>query len=221
MQSLLPDGAVLVEAGPEAWVAPLSPGDERAMEKAVPRRRREFAAGRWCARTALAQLHVTNPHVGRGPYGAPLWPAGIVGSITHCAGYCGAAVAHSYVLAALGIDAEVIQAIDDIAPLVCSPGEMAALPHLPGVDPSLVVFSAKEATFKAWFPLTTRMLSHHDLAVSLDARTTTFTARLVDPGAAGGSNVLDALRGRFSWDRGHVFTVAWVDSAPAPTAGDS
>ena len=221
MLSLLPVGAVLVEAGPEAWVAPLSAEDERAMENAVPRRRREFAAGRWCARTALARLHVSDPHVGRGPVGAPIWPAGIVGSITHCAGYCGAAVASSYDVAALGIDAEVIQAIDDIAPRVCSPEEMAALPRLAGVDASLVVFSAKEATFKAWFPLTTRALSFHDLAVSLDARTTTFTARLVDPGAAGGSNVLDGLHGRFSWDRRHVFTAAWVDCAPAPTVGDS
>jgi 4'-phosphopantetheinyl transferase EntD len=220
MLSLLPVGTVLVEAGPEAWVAPLTPEDERAMEKAVARRRREFAAGRWCAGTALEQLRVTDPHVGRGPHGSPMWPAGIVGSITHCAGYCAAAVAHSDVVDALGIDAEVIQTIDAIARRVCSPEEMAALPRLPGIDASLVAFSAKEATFKAWYPLTARMLSYHDISVSLDARMRTFTARLVDPGAAGDSNVLDALHGRFSWARGHVFTVAWVNADPARTAGD-
>ena len=76
------------------------------MRTADPRRRAEFTAGRACARTALARLGLPAAPVLAGRAGEPRWPAGVTGSITHCAGYRACAVARTADLAALGIDAE-------------------------------------------------------------------------------------------------------------------
>lgn len=70
------------------------------------RRQREFATARSCARTALARLGVPPVPVLASPRGAPRWPAGVVGSITHCDGYRAAAVAYTRDVVSLGIDAE-------------------------------------------------------------------------------------------------------------------
>nr|WP_245651785.1 hypothetical protein [Streptosporangium amethystogenes] len=68
--------------------------------------RREFTTARWCARDALGHLGYPPMPVLPGAKGAPVWPPGVVGSITHCAGYRAAAVARSGDVATLGIDAE-------------------------------------------------------------------------------------------------------------------
>ncbi len=207
----MPPGSVLVEAAPAAWDAPMHPDEERAVTRAVPTRRREFRAGRWCARAALTRLGVTDFAIVRGPNREPVWPAGIVGSITHCPGYCAAAVARSDRLAGIGIDAEANRLLDpSIADIVCTPDELVSLPALPGTEPWLVAFSAKEAAFKLWFPLTGRMLSHHDVSVRLDPEAGTFTARLVGPQRPAGDGVLERAMGRFCWAESHIFSVAWL-----------
>ncbi|MDK1493915.1 hypothetical protein QN219_28415 [Sinorhizobium sp. 7-81] len=81
--------------------------EESAVVSAVESRRREFAIGRTCARSALSKLGFPPCAIPGGPHRAPLWPSGIVGSITHCAGFCAAAVALQEDYVALGIDAEV------------------------------------------------------------------------------------------------------------------
>ena len=78
-----------------------------AVDRAVPRRRAEFAAGRRCARAALARIGIPPAPLLRGEDREPLWPDGAVGSITHCAGYVAAAVAATEVMLSVGIDAEV------------------------------------------------------------------------------------------------------------------
>jgi 4'-phosphopantetheinyl transferase EntD len=104
--------------------------------------------------------------VGRGAAGEPLWPNDVVGSITHGAGSCAAVVMRQdSPVVGLGID------VARHAPL----GDRLARRILPGSswpgrdDGSVqdihwdsVVFSAKEATFKAWFPLARRFLRFGD-----------------------------------------------------------
>nr|WP_284287855.1 hypothetical protein [Angustibacter aerolatus] len=58
------------------------------------------------ARQALRSLGVAPAPLPRGERGAPAWPLGVVGSITHCDGYRGAAVAAATECAAVGVDAE-------------------------------------------------------------------------------------------------------------------
>ena len=105
---LLPPSVAAAEStGRPPGAAPgLFPAEQAALRTAGPRRRAEFAAGRSCARAALATLGVAAGPILPGPAGQPLWPAGVTGSITHCAGYQACAVARTTDVAAIGIDAE-------------------------------------------------------------------------------------------------------------------
>ena len=84
--SLLPDTVVTVEARDGDWTAPLLPEEEPLVARAVDKRRREFAAGRACARRALEQLGLPASPILAGPRREPLWPPGVVGALTHCRG---------------------------------------------------------------------------------------------------------------------------------------
>src|SRR5258708_8108427 len=90
---LLSDEVLTVEADEACWRGSLLSLEESLVAKAVPKRRREFTAGRNCARRALAQLGYPDFALLAGSHGQPLWPPGIAGSITHCDDYCAVAVA--------------------------------------------------------------------------------------------------------------------------------
>ena len=181
--------------------------------RAVDRRRREFAAGRRCTRLALSQLHPALGDVGIpiGPDRAPLWPPGVVGSITHCAGYCAAVVARRDRFAGLGLDAEPNAALPDgVEALVCTSAERAWLRTSPpddGVHWPTLVFSAKEALYKAWAPLTGRWLGFEDAELDIDTRASSFEARiLVDAPPV-------TAAGRFVVADGRILCLAWLDGA--------
>src|ERR687895_764781 len=160
-----------------------------AVASAGAERRREFGTVRWCARKALRQLGV--PAVPILPNGdrAPRWPVGVVGSMTHCAGYRPAVVAHSGELCGVGIDAEPHAALPtDVLDLVLRDEERARLLTLAGADPGRhwdrIVFCAKEAVYKAWFPLTGSWLDFEDVSITVHPDGT-FGARLCDADLSG------------------------------------
>src|SRR6185503_18375584 len=77
------------------------------LKEAVPKRQAQFRAGRYCAMLAIQALHGGSPMlVGRDANGAPLWPEGVVGSITHTDDVAAAAVASAADVLSLGIDTE-------------------------------------------------------------------------------------------------------------------
>lgn len=153
------------------------------MERAIDSRRAEFATARACARAALRRLGHPECAIPVGPRGEPRWPPGVVGSITHCAGYRAGAVASQADLLALGIDAEPNEPLPErIAAEVASEEELASIRRLAHAAPDVrwdrLLFSAKEAVYKAWFPLTHDRLGFDDAVLSIDAGTRTFSARL-------------------------------------------
>lgn len=154
--------------------------EERALGSAVDSRRREFTTGRACARQALARLGMPVTAIAGGANGEPLWPSGVVGSITHCVRYRACAVARAHDVLALGIDAEPAAPLPaGVLATIASDEERHALAaHAGGACWDRVLFSAKEAVFKAWFPLTGRVLACEDADVRIDPRTRTFAARL-------------------------------------------
>jgi 4'-phosphopantetheinyl transferase EntD len=83
----------------ESFVDPpeavLFPEEEAVIARAVPKRRQEFTTARHCARTALATLGAPPAPILPGEMGAPTWPPGYVGTMTHCAGYRAAAIART------------------------------------------------------------------------------------------------------------------------------
>ena len=157
----------------------LHPAEAEYVARAVPKRVAEFAAGRACARVALAQLGVASFILHVGADREPLWPAGITGSITHTAGFCGVVAAQQRQIASLGIDAEVHRAVRaELRCAICTPAEERQLEQLPpdhAADLATVVFSAKEAFFKCQFPLTRQWLNFHDVGVQYEDPLRAFT----------------------------------------------
>jgi len=136
-------------------------------------RLREFAAGRSCARRALADLGAEHAPLLVGAGREPLWPTGFTGSITHTAGYCAAAVCRVGAVVSLGIDAERIVAVDrsQRQALFC-PAEIDWLESLASPEHAAMacaMFSAKESYFKCTFPLTRRWLEFKEVELRFDA----------------------------------------------------
>lgn len=165
---------------------PLFPEEEAFIAASVPQRRREFAEVRGCARRALAAIGVPPAPILPDRRGAPGWPGGVVGSMTHCAGYRAAAVAAATDLGSLGIDAEPHKPLPDGVPeAVARPEELRRLSRLRDDDPAvhwdLILFSAKESVFKAWYPLTGRSLDFTEASLTF-SRAGGFRAELLVPG---------------------------------------
>jgi 4'-phosphopantetheinyl transferase EntD len=183
IEEILPAAVASAEMFTDPPNATLLPQEAAIVERVSDKRRREFTAGRECARIALGKLGVVPVPILIGERGAPQWPPGIVGSITHCDGYRAAAAAHASDVAAIGMDAEP----DDPLPrgvldVISLPAERARLAALAGEGPAVcwdrLLFSAKESVYKAWFPLTGRWLGFEDADVTITPDGT-FTARLL------------------------------------------
>jgi 4'-phosphopantetheinyl transferase EntD len=215
MRDLLPDSVAVAVAGDADWSGPLLPAELGCLsDQAVPARRRDFTAGRVCARRALAGLGITGRAVPAAADRAPVWPAGTVGSITHTSGYCAAAVARSVEVRSLGIDAERHLVLDPgVRELVCLPAELDWCAGQDGeVSWPAVFFSAKEAVYKLWHPLVGTWLDFHDVRLELDPAAGTFVGYVAParvraaPDLAGA--VPSVIAGRFAVDAHLVRTVA-------------
>jgi 4'-phosphopantetheinyl transferase EntD len=220
IEGLMPPGVVVSEA----WNDPPDvtlPASERALlAHASDKRRREFTTGRHCARDALTRLGVPLVPVLTGPGGEPLWPDGVVGSITHCAGYRAAAVARCTEVAAIGIDAEPHEPLPDgVAEAVTLPGERSQLAaqsaRAPGTCWDRLLFSAKESIYKVWYPHAHRMLGFDEARVTLDPDGT-FRACLLVAGPVVAGRPLHELSGRWSIGGGLVLTAITVAERPRP-----
>ena len=213
IESLFPDDVTTLEATEEMWTAPLLPEEEACLSpRAVLKRRREFTAGRACARAALARLGVSDFPLRAGPDRSPLWPPGIVGSLSHCGDYCGVAVARQGFVAGLGLDVERARPLlGRVASLICTEAEHAQIATLPGPPEGLwamVVFCAKESAYKCFHPLAKVFLDFHDVEIDLDPDRREFTARILRiraPQGGPSSHPIRALRGRFAWNDAYVF----------------
>ncbi|MBO1416596.1 4'-phosphopantetheinyl transferase, partial [Streptomyces sp. FH025] len=106
IRDLLPDVVVTEVAYDDPPEARLEPAEAAVVAEAVDKRRREFTTVRHCARAALARLGVPYRPLVPGLRGAPSWPDGVIGSLTHCDGFRAAAVSRAGDLASVGIDAE-------------------------------------------------------------------------------------------------------------------
>jgi 4'-phosphopantetheinyl transferase EntD len=212
LDELLPAGVVAVETiGDEDPAAFLLPEEQPLVARSVAKRTREVTYARTCARRALAALGRPEVPIPRGAKGEPLWPAGVVGSITHTAGYYAAAVAESTTVRSIGVDAEEHGELPDgvLGHIAFGP-EPARLDALRAADPTVwwdrLLFSAKESVYKAWFPLTGRWLGFEDAELTLDPAGT-FRARILIDGTTTDSGPpLVTLAGRWLARDGLVLT---------------
>src|SRR5579863_2967330 len=181
IERLLPSAVSCEVARQDIPSAALFPEEAALLRGATEARQREFATARHCARAALARLGVAVTPILRGAKHEPLWPEGTVGSITHCRGYRAAAVAFSNNIMTVGIDAEPHGALPEgVERRVLRDEERRWLAGAPGgIHWDRVIFSAKEAVYKAWYPLEQRWLGFDDAVVSIDPVAGLFHARLL------------------------------------------
>jgi len=187
IERLLPLHVVAVEATEDCHESELFPVEQALVARAVEKRRREFVTARMCARTALRELGFPAVPILTGERGEPLWPGGVVGSITHCEGYRACAVARSSEFVSVGIDAEPNAALPDrLLGDIARPEELPMLRQLGSEHADVhwdrLLFSAKESVYKAWFPLAKRWLGFEDAVLDIDPAVGTFDARLLVPG---------------------------------------
>jgi 4'-phosphopantetheinyl transferase EntD len=207
IEKILPAAVASAEALEDPPDAVLYPGEAELVSRAVDKRRREFRTVRHCARRALRPLGLPPVAVLRGERGEPLWPPDVVGSMTHCSGYRAAAVAHRCDVHALGIDAEPNQPLPaGVLDAIASAQEQGRLSQLAAADGTTrwdrLLFCAKEAVYKAWFPLARCWLGFEDAAVTIERGTTdpsqgTFAARLLLPGNTNAARPLTQLHGQW------------------------
>jgi 4'-phosphopantetheinyl transferase EntD len=192
-------------------LAPL-PEEEPLIAKSVAKRRNEFITVRYCARQALVDLGLQPVPILKGEKGEPCWPDGVVGSLTHCEGFRGAAVGLVDQVRSVGIDAEPHDVLPTgVLDAISLPAERTEIGELPtGMHWDRILFCAKEATYKAWFPLTRRWLGFEDahitFGVDSSGQAGSFTSEiLIDPEAVSGPP-LTSLSGRWAVRSGIALT---------------
>jgi 4'-phosphopantetheinyl transferase EntD len=215
IEKLMPAGVASRDTTEDVPESAMFPEEAARVSKAVEKRRREFGTVRHCARTALGELGIAPVAILNGERGAPQWPSGVVGSMTHCAGYRAAVVARSSVIHTVGIDAEPHAPLpqEGMLTMIAREEEIPRLARLssaePGVHWDRMLFCAKEAVYKAWYPLTRKWLGFEEASITLDP-SGTFDARLLVPGPVVAGVRLDGFSGRWIVGDGLVITAIVV-----------
>jgi enterobactin synthetase component D / holo-[acyl-carrier protein] synthase len=209
IQALFPAGAICISLRPESARADaLPPDEERAVRHAVLARRREFARGRTCARRALARWGLGAASLPVGPDRRPLWPAGFVGSITHCQGYIGAVVAEQGRIRSVGLDAERTGRVGrELGDRIATPRELRRLEAAGpsgALDLLTVLWSAKESLYKCLYPLRRAALDVRELEIVLDIERRAFVWLAADSSRLPRCR----LRGRFAFDDERVYAAS-------------
>jgi 4'-phosphopantetheinyl transferase EntD len=222
IEQILPGRVVAVETREELLDVELFPEEQASVGRAVEKRRREFVTVRACARTALERLGLPPQAIPNGERGEPCWPAGIVGSITHCDGYRACALSRARAMVTVGIDAEPNAPLPKgVLAEIARPEEWPWLDELgramPAVHWDRLLFSAKESVYKAWFPLARRWLGFEDAVVTVDPSAGGFSARLLVDGPLLGDRQVTGFSGRWLVRDGLVLTAIAME-APVSAA---
>jgi 4'-phosphopantetheinyl transferase EntD len=166
---LFPEGVVAAELREPGAVELLLSAEAACLGRSVPQRRQEFAAGRLCARRALAELGVVDVAIIAAADRQPVWPPSIVGSITHTTGLCAAVVGLRSRFRGLGVDCELVGRVKaELWPRICVPAEIAWLESLlpeQRLAAAALMFAAKEAFYKCQSPVTREWLWFKDLQI--------------------------------------------------------
>jgi 4'-phosphopantetheinyl transferase EntD len=166
--------AGLLPAGQSFAVAAVSdrldtewPQDAVHLLQAAAHRRAEFSSGRACARHALAQLGVADCALPADAAGVPQWPAGYLASISHSRGLVAAVAGSTKQLQCLGLDLEQTQRLSQAAiARVVHPDEAGWVGQ--STLRASLLFSAKEAFYKAQYPRWSTAANFSDICFSVD-----------------------------------------------------
>jgi 4'-phosphopantetheinyl transferase EntD len=219
LHDIVPSAVAVAESFADLAEPPLFAEETAVIARAVDKRRQEFTTTRICARAALAQLGLPPAPIVPGARGAPRWPAAVVGSMTHTDGYRAAAVARTADLAAIGIDAEPDAELPDgVLATIALDDERSMVEALRATLPDRywdrLLFCAKEAVYKAWFPLTQAWLDFTEARITIHAAGTEatggFAAELLVSGPVIAGQRLTGFTGRWIAANGLLVTAITV-----------
>jgi len=218
LAGILPPGLAAAEAFGDVAPDPLFSDESSVVSTAVELRKLEFGRGRSCAHRAMVALGFAPEPVLAAVDRAPIWPAGIVGSISHCREYCCAVVGIADRWATIGVDAELLQPMEqELQERILSTKEQRWLEHLdPTIPWTCVVFSIKEAFYKAWSHLARGWLGFHDVLVRADPVSGRFEAELVRVPPPSCASLLRRIEGRFCFDGHNVLSAIAVPKPSIP-----
>jgi phosphopantetheine--protein transferase-like protein len=186
----------------------LYPQELALIAKAVDKRRCEFAAGRACARQALGALGHAPAPILQAASPAPLWPDGILGTISHSHTWAGAAVARAGELAGIGLDIETVGRVTmNIARKILTTAETEVMHAMPAAEQQAflaLLFSAKEAVYKCLARIVPVHMGFHDAEIRT-AGPSCFEVRM-SPQVAQAQPACTSLTGQYFFHDGCVFT---------------
>lgn len=188
----------------------LNPLEKTLVSNSVDVRRAEFGDARWCAHTALTDLgYDWDVPILKGERGMPLWPDGVVGSMTHTDGFRAAVVAPTRSVRSIGLDAEPAEPLpENVLESIARPAEIDQLADLraAGVHcADRLLFCAKESTYKSWFPMTQRFLDFDGAEVDIRPDGTFVSYLLVRPAP------VPFINGRWKIKDGYVVASTFVE----------
>ena len=140
--------------------------------RACGSKRASWISGREAARLATSKLGVRSAAILRGDGGEPLWPVEITGSITHCHPWSVAVVARQEKRSlSIGVDLESSDRMRRADPksllrLICTGREMEWVRNGDLAARLTMIFSAKEALYKALYPLCKRYIDFTEVELS-------------------------------------------------------
>jgi 4'-phosphopantetheinyl transferase EntD len=182
--------------------------DEERQELVAMAEKRQlgFASGRYCAQSAQRLLRLEPAPVLRQDR-VPVWPSTSVGSITHCDKI--AAAAASTGVRSIGIDIETCGRVDQkLYEILFTETERARLKSLPG-DAATLIFSAKEAGYKAIYPHGRKFIGFQEVEIEVDAESHTFGISYV--GSYEPNRIAHEGIGYWKFYDDHVFTVFVIE----------
>jgi len=212
IQSLFPkkvEGQIREEMG---LVGSIYPEERELIKYAIDKRQREFAAGRLCAKEGLRELGITDFPILKDHKGAPIWPPGIGGSISHARGCCAAIVARVNERESLGLDIEKIDRLDsNLWGHLFVQKEIKWLKSMgdEAQKYASIQFSAKEAFYKAQYLLTHSWLGFKDVMIEIKETEEKFILHLlIDIGEWKKGT---EFQGKYKLFEGYVASGIWID----------
>lgn len=208
MDDEIPDTCIAL-GDVDDFTSELSDAEQALITSASQQRQNEFSAGRRVARAAMQGIGVTSTEVLRDDR-RPVWPRGVIGSISHSRSLAAAVVSMRSRHRNLGIDLAPLSAVSEkTAPRLLSKAELDWVHEIGSGEWRTAIFSAKESIYKAVNPLVGEFLAFGDVEVAIEETTLSFSAHTTESRPS--TRPVDSGRGFIHRVSGHWLTVFLVD----------
>lgn len=211
--------AICIKA-PADYSAQLTHAERHNTHSMGERRLADYSTGRACARSVLQTLGHTGFSLASAADRQPLWPAGVVGSISHCEGVAVAVASTDANCRGLGVDVERTTILEDeVMKMVCTEKELSLMSALPPDQrhrAACLIFSIKESLFKCFYPVYDLWFDFQQASVLLSQDGQSFEAEF-DSNLPFADLPSDALLGRCAVLKGVVASSAMLQAQPTPT----